>query len=165
VNNELPEKLAEQSTKVSRTVNNEVPEKLAEQSTELAEQSTELAEQSTKVSSPLVTQRVKVLKQNKLIQIIPPWLNKNTWNDFLEMRRAKKAFPTIRAQELLIKDLMKFRDAGDDPDEVLNKSIKNNWTGIFPLKERQNERTGTNKSPINPGHAPGNYFGAVSREC
>ena len=69
-------KLAEQSTKVSRTVNSQ---KLAEQSTlatELAEQSTpeklaistsELAEQSTKVSSPAVTQKKYITIQKKNI--------------------------------------------------------------------------------------------------
>ena len=68
------QKLAEQSTKVSRIVNKQklaisstLATELAEQSTpeKLAISSTELAEQSTKVSSPAVTQKIKDTKQKK----------------------------------------------------------------------------------------------------
>jgi len=85
------------------------------------------------------TKNIKNIKNIKEEYIyLPDWLDKVAWNDFLEMRKNNKATPTKRAKELLIKDLEKFREAGDDPTEVLNQSIKNSWKGLFPLKEKQN---------------------------
>lgn len=66
---------------------------------------------------------------------IPEWIDKTIWDSFLEMRRVKKAFPTIHAQKLIIKELDKFRTNGDNPNDVLNQSVMNNWTGVFPLKK------------------------------
>jgi phage replication O-like protein O len=68
---------------------------------------------------------------------LPDWLDKKTWSDFLEMRKKIKAPPTERAKELLIKRLDELRQAGDDPSEVLNQSIMNNWREFSPSKEKE----------------------------
>ncbi len=70
--------------------------------------------------------------------IIPDWIDDDVWNSFLEMRKKKKATPTDYAKTLLIKNLEALRAAGNDPNEVLKESIKNNWTGIFALKKENN---------------------------
>jgi len=67
--------------------------------------------------------------------ILPDWINNNTWNDFLEVRKNLKATPTLKAKQLLVKDLENYKAAGDDPNEVINQSIKNSWKGLFPLKD------------------------------
>jgi len=84
--------------------------------------------------------KVKNIKNilKKPIFAIPEWIDKNTWKDFLEMRREKRAIPTEKAKELLIKALDKLRKEGHDPTEVLNQSIMRNYTGVFPLKEVKN---------------------------
>ncbi|GAH58490.1 unnamed protein product, partial [marine sediment metagenome] len=61
---------------------------------------------------------------------------------FLEMRKKKRAIPTERAKELLVKELGKLRSEGHDPNEVLNQSIMRNYTGVFPLKGGQNGHRG-----------------------
>ena len=71
--------------------------------------------------------------------ILPEWIDKDTWKAFLEMRRKKKAIPTEKAKELLIKELEKLKDEGHNPSEVLNQSIMRNYTGVFPLKGGQGE--------------------------
>ena len=116
--------------------------KLAIQSTELAVQSTELAVQSTKVSSPEATQKKKETIPKETIQkkalfILPGWIDKKTWEAFLEMRKKMRAAPTEWAKQLLVKDLEKLKAAGNDPNEVLNQSIVRNWRGVFPLKGGQ----------------------------
>ncbi len=68
--------------------------------------------------------------------ILPDWIDKETWAAYLEMRKAKRATPTARAVELIIKKLDELRNAGQDVKEILNQSIINNWTGIFPLKKQ-----------------------------
>ena len=83
-------------------------------------------------------QRQKPYREKKDVYEIPGWLNKETWDAFLEMRKAKKAIPTDRAKALLIKELEKLKTAGDDPNEVLNQSIMNSWKGVFSLKGGQN---------------------------
>lgn len=94
---------------------------------------------TSKLASP--KERVKkVLK--KYIYIIPEWIDKDTWDGFLEVRKRKKAAQTDFALSLIIKDLEKFKALGDDPNEVLKRSIMNSWKGVFPLKGGQD---GTHK--------------------
>jgi len=69
---------------------------------------------------------------------IPDFIDKELWHDFLEMRRKIRKPPTDRAKELLLKDLEKLRTVGDDPNEVLKRSIKYSWQGVFPLKSKGN---------------------------
>ena len=76
--------------------------------------------------------------------IIPDWINKETWGAFLEMRKIQRAVPTERAKVLLIKDLERLKLAGNDPNEVLNRSIMNSWKGVFPL-DKQGGTDGTNR--------------------
>ncbi|MBA7570100.1 hypothetical protein ES708_11847 [subsurface metagenome] len=69
--------------------------------------------------------------------ILPEWIEKETWEAFLEMRKKKRAIPTEKAKQLLIKELEKLKREGHDPNEVLNQSIMRNYTGVFPLKGGQ----------------------------
>lgn len=102
----------------------------------------------------------------KGIFVLPDWVNKDLWNDFLEVRKKQKKVPTERAKIELILDLKKLRDTGDDIDDVMLKSIKNNWLGFYSLKEeKQKGDSFKNKdSPIkkdDPGkyNNPNDYYG------
>ena len=86
-------------------------------------------------------------KQDKTKQdktILPEFIDKEIWDDYLETRKKKRAVPTERAKVLLIKKVEELRDAGDDPNEVLKRSIMNGWTGIFPL-DKKGGQSGTHK--------------------
>jgi len=83
---------------------------------------------------------------------LPEFIDKDTWDSFLEMRGKKRAVPTEKAKELLVKELLKLKGEGDDPNEVLNQSIMRNYTGVFPLK---GGKDGANRRGIKPG-IPGN---------
>jgi len=77
------------------------------------------------------------LKETKLNKTkIPEFIEQELWDAYLEIRKKKRAMPTDHAKVLLIKKLEEFRDAGDDPNEVLKRSIMNGWTGIFPLDKK-----------------------------
>ncbi len=66
---------------------------------------------------------------------IPPWVSEQTWKCFEEMRRRIRKPLTDRARENILAKLDEFRGRGHDPEEVLNNSISNGWTGIWePLK-------------------------------
>ena len=93
----------------------------------------------------------KVNKVNKVNKIIlPDFIDKETWDAYLKSRKK----PTEHAIVLLIKKLWELRDAGDDPNEVLRRSIMNGWTGIFPL-DKKGGQSGAYKQSIKPG-IPGN---------
>lgn len=76
-------------------------------------------------------------KLNNTIYILPDWIDKKTWDDFLEMRKKNRVISTDRAKELIIKKLEKLKAEGNNPNEVLEQSIVNNWKGVFPLKGGQ----------------------------
>ena len=107
----------------------------------------DLLQSNTRVRSDKVIPKIKSKLKIKSKYIhIPDFIDKELWDDFLEMRRKMRKTPTDKAVSLLIGDLEKYKSAGDDPNEILRQSIKNNWAGVFPLKggqggaHRQNPR-------------------------
>jgi hypothetical protein len=70
-----------------------------------------------------------------LIPELPDWLPSN-WADFVEMRRAKgkRAPLTDAAQAGILRKLAAFKALGYDVEEVLQTSIENGWSGVFPPK-------------------------------
>ncbi len=92
--------------------------------------------QNSKSTTPeLASSKERLKKVLKKDIILPEWIDKDTWMAFLEMRKKKRADPTDKAMQLLIKELDKLKGEGNDPNEVLNQSIMRNYTGVFPLKE------------------------------
>ncbi len=66
---------------------------------------------------------------------LPLWVRRSTWDCFEEMRRRIRKPLTDRARQNILAKLDEFRGRGHDPEEVLNNSISNSWTGIWePLK-------------------------------
>ena len=59
----------------------------------------------------------------------------NTWRDFLEMRKKIRKPATIRAQEMILKDLHK--ESIETAIAMLEKSIRSCWQDVFPLKTNQ----------------------------
>lgn len=86
---------------------------------------------------------------------LPEWMPKEAWKSFCEMRRSKRKPVTPAAMKLLISKLGKLRDEGQSPQKVLEQSIENSWTGLFPV----HERTTTRKASVgkHSGFAELNY--------
>ena len=79
---------------------------------------------------------------------LPDFIPKETWSDFLEMRKKIKKPPTEKALQLLIKTLEKLTIDGNDPKAVLEQSIMNNYQGLFAIKQNggnKNVQTDFNK--------------------
>lgn len=66
---------------------------------------------------------------------------KETINEYIKMRIAKRAKPTTRALELIFKKLSKYND--DIKIKMLEQSIIGSWTDVYELKQ---EKTSTEKS-------------------
>ena len=65
--------------------------------------------------------------------IVPDWVPIDDWNDWVHTRKSK---PTHRAVELSIQKLEKLKQQGHDPRDVLQQSIANGWTGLFPTEKK-----------------------------
>lgn len=82
--------------------------------------------------STLVNQKFKMPDDPRL---------KSAFSDFVEMRKAIKKPMTDKAKELMLKALERFApDNIEIQIKILNKSIANSWSGVYPLK---NENNGT----------------------
>ena len=74
---------------------------------------------------------------------LPSWINSETWETYLEIRKSKRAATTPRAWNAVIKQLGIFRTKGYDPNEILETSIRANWTDVY---EPQKNGNGGNKT-------------------
>lgn len=72
---------------------------------------------------------------------------------YVQMRTKKKATPTNKALELVFKDLDEYSSNKDTLKiKIIENSIKNNWTGVFQLKQNEipvEETVPKNETPIN----------------
>lgn len=76
--------------------------------------------------------------QGDALQVgLPEWLPQQAWADWIAYRQAGKAKFTARAAQLALIELGKLRDAGHDPQAVIEQSIYRGWSGFFPLKAQR----------------------------
>ena len=79
---------------------------------------------------------------DSLLEPLPEDL-RETFKEFLKMRKAIKAPMTEKALDLAIKK--SFKLGGGDPARqkaVVEQSIMNSWKGLFPLKDESRPKTG-----------------------
>lgn len=94
--------------------------------------------EKTSPETGLKTDSKKPQKSEQIL-IIPDWVNREKWDAYLDVRRGLKSIAhTVYAHKLLIKELTKLRDLGNDPDEVMDRSIKNSWKDFYPIKNGGN---------------------------
>ena len=72
------------------------------------------------------------------VMAAPEWLDANAWVEWCGYRHGRKWTP--RAAELAIAKLAELRAAGHDPRLVIEQSIANGWTGLFPIKAMRTDQ-------------------------
>lgn len=94
---------------------------------------------------------------------LPDWLPTQSWIDWHDYRlkRTPKGW-TAKAQELSVATLAKLRAEGHDPVKVIEASIENCWTGLFPLKTN-NIRGSINGNQRHPGESLADYSARINR--
>lgn len=65
---------------------------------------------------------------------LPEWLPVDAWVAFVDHRRAIRKPMTPAAVPINLRTLGKLREAGNDPRAVIDQSIENGWTGLFPIR-------------------------------
>ena len=83
---------------------------------------------------------------------LPDWVPENDWNDWLLMRKAKKAPATAGAMNQAVRELEKLRSEGQSPAGVLQQSTLRAWTGLFPVNTPYTN--GTPPAPPKPKRTP-----------
>ena len=81
-----------------------------------------------------------VKKSKKIIKKpeLPEWLQPEVWTTFCDHRKSIKKPITPQAEKLLLGELLKLKNAGNSPIDVINQSIMKGWTGLFELKDTHN---------------------------
>ncbi len=65
---------------------------------------------------------------------VPDWIPGEAWADWTDHRKSLRKPLTPKAAELAIRTLEALRREGQSPKRVIEQSIANGWTGLFPLK-------------------------------
>jgi len=70
--------------------------------------------------------------------ILPQWMPKELWDDFMEVRKKKKAVNSDRALKAIITQLAGFMANGHDPCKIVETSIINSWKDVYEPRENRN---------------------------
>ena len=65
---------------------------------------------------------------------LPAFIDRESWEGFVEMRRLIKKPLTPRGEKLILRDLWNLKTQGHDPNECLDRSAINNWLGVWAPK-------------------------------
>lgn len=82
----------------------------------------------------------KPRKQKEVFKL-PEWVDRNSWDGFIEMRKLTKKPISPNGMALAIGRLKKLALEGQNPNDVLDQSTFYSWQGLFAIKEEfRNER-------------------------
>ena len=87
---------------------------------------------------PEVNLKPKIKDNNKgkaSVAFAPPvWVPEEAWNGYKAMRKKLRKPMTERAEKMLVNDLEKLKDAGEDITACLEQSELRCWLGVFAVK-------------------------------
>ncbi len=78
--------------------------------------------------------------------LLPDFIDPETWKAFKTHRVQIKRRMTLHAEKLIINKLIKFKEAGHDPNAIINLSIENGWISVFEPKREIGASTTPSKS-------------------
>lgn len=74
----------------------------------------------------------------KVTFVVPDWIPKDTWDEFIQMRNRIGKPATEYAKKLLADKLFKFKSKGQDVKQILEKSITSSWQDVYEIKQDEN---------------------------
>jgi phage replication O-like protein O len=95
-----------------------------------------ITENGNKSLPKTVPTKEKKEKKESAPFFLPEYIPPETWQAYMAVRVKKRASQTPYAFNLIIKTLEKIkREYGQNPIDVLNKSIASGWSDVYPIKE------------------------------
>ena len=91
----------------------------------------------TSITPPPIKEKLLKKVKETPLPPIPDFIDQELWDQFMIMRKKKKATPTEFAVKLLIKKLTGFQASGFDVNKIIELSIENNWKGLFEPKNNK----------------------------
>lgn len=79
--------------------------------------------------------------------VLPDWIPKQDWDDYIEMRKKIRKPATERAKELVIAKLLRLQAEGNSPVEVLRQSIMQCHQGVWPIAIPFANKNGIHHTP------------------
>ena len=67
--------------------------------------------------------------------VIPPYIDREAWDGFVEMRKKMKWALTDRAITLILNKLQEIAARGGDPNAALDQSVERCYRGVFEVAE------------------------------
>ena len=86
-------------------------------------------------------------KRKPVVFVLPDWVDSEAWEEFENMRKRIRRPLTEYAKTLIVKELAKCKAIGDDPKDCLDRSIKNDWTDVYPRQPRPERNGKKEESP------------------
>jgi pterin-4a-carbinolamine dehydratase len=92
---------------------------------------------------------IPLQKIEDITEAIPTCIDSNTWQEWKNYRhKEKKQKLTISTIQKQLKQLQQWHSEGHDPNEIINCSIMNGWSGLFaPKTQHSNQPNQTKQSP------------------
>ncbi len=138
------------NTSLAKSTNTTHHERLANPANKTLANSAKHKRNKNKIYITPLTPRGGKAKFNPLDVDLPDWLDPAVWHEWVQYRaESKKPIKSMLTVTKAIQLLSQFRDAGDNPADVINQSIANGWQGLFQVKA-----TGRAVTPVNSGHVP-----------
>ncbi|MFS1538035.1 MAG: hypothetical protein ACL7BU_04375 [Candidatus Phlomobacter fragariae] len=87
-----------------------------------------------------LTKKSKVFDPNSVE--LPSWLSKSIWNSWWQYRKEiNKPIKSQMTVNQTIKLLVRCRERGHQPEDIINTSIANGWQGLFEPKDIQSKKS------------------------
>ena len=107
-----------------------------------------LKDPSTRVEQKNNKLRRRKEEDKESVFVLPDWVPIEPWERFDSMRMTmiRLRIPWSNSTRLVtVKKLLKLKDEGYDPGEVLDQSVERGYRGIFPVSQNNNRGNGNGR--------------------
>lgn len=73
--------------------------------------------------------------------VLPDWIPVDAWDRFVAMRKSIGKPISADGKPLAVNKLRALADDGHPPGAVLDQSTFSSWLGLFPIKDKSNDRS------------------------
>lgn len=81
---------------------------------------------------------------------LPDWMDPEAWAEFVEHRKSIKKPMSALAEKKILKKLQTFKSKGMNIQEILDLSIENGWSGVFPSNGSQQKNKNSEPDRSDP---------------
>jgi len=87
------------------------------------------------------------IKKKEIFEIsdfpIPDFVDRETWNAYVQMReKIKKPITSEFTAKIILKRLEEFKNQGNDVNKVIEQSIISNWVNVYPIQHKEGKADG-----------------------